>query len=254
VGDLAETLALVLPDAVGDEDDAPRPGLAETVATTIHSLRDADEPRKREVVTATWRRLEPRERIVWHKLITGGLRVGVSRTLVARALAEVAGIEPAVMTHRLMGAAGSTLDADGFARLLAAQTAADDRRPYPFFLASALDQTEPAAVATAEAESAVTAEALQRAELQAASPAQPLPSDEDAAHAELAQDDPPAQLPIVPQYGEHHEAFIIVCDNAIDEAWLRAKLGLDELHRSYKDVKALRPNVLTVQQFRERLS
>jgi len=112
---------------------------------------------------------------------------------------------------------------------------------------------EPAAVATAEAESAVTAEALQRAELQAANPAQPLPSDEDAAHAELAQDDRPAQLPIVPQYGEHHEAFIIVCDNAIDEAWLRAKLGLDELHRSYKDVKALRPNVLTVQQFRERL-
>jgi DNA ligase 1 len=149
VGDLAETLALLLPDAGGTDDEGPRPGLAETVATTIHALRDAEEPRKREVVVATWRRLAPRERIVWHKLLTGGLRVGVSRTLVARALAEVAGVEPAVMTHRLMGVAGGPLDADGFARLLAPETAADDRRPYPFFLASAVDQPDPAAVAAA---------------------------------------------------------------------------------------------------------
>jgi DNA ligase-1 len=147
VGDLAETLALLLPDAAPDAPPAPRPGLAEMVATTIHAIRDAVEARKREVVTATWQRLAPRERIVWHKLLTGGLRVGVSRTLVARALAEVAGVEPAVMTHRLMGVAGDTLDADGFIRLLARETAADDRRPYPFFLASAVDQADPAAVA-----------------------------------------------------------------------------------------------------------
>ena len=146
VGDLAETLALLLPDTGGD-DDAARPGLAETVATTITALKDAAESRKREVVTATWRRLAPRERIVWHKLLTGGLRVGVSRTLVARALAEVAGVEPAVMTHRLMGLAGGGLDAPGFARLVAPETAADDRRPYPFFLASAVDRPDPAAVA-----------------------------------------------------------------------------------------------------------
>jgi DNA ligase-1 len=149
VGDLAETLALLLPDAAGGDDESPRPGLAETVATTIHAIRDADEPRKREVVTTTWRRLVPRERIVWHKLLTGGLRVGVSRTLVARALAEVAGVESAVMTHRLMGVAGGPLDAAGFARLLAPETAADDRRPYPFFLASAVDQPDPTAVAAA---------------------------------------------------------------------------------------------------------
>ena len=146
VGDLAETLALLLPDAAS-ADAAPRAGLAETIATTIHAIRDAEEARKREVVTATWRRLAPRERIVWHKLLTGGLRVGVSRTLVARALAELAGVEPAVMTHRLMGVAGGPLDADGFARLLAPETAADDRRPYPFFLAAAVDQPDPAAVA-----------------------------------------------------------------------------------------------------------
>jgi DNA ligase 1 len=150
VGDLAETLALLLPDPAGPLPAAgTRAGLAATVAETIHALRDADEARKRDVVTATWRQLAPRERIVWHKLLTGGLRVGVSRTLVARALAQVAGVEPAVMTHRLMAAADGSLDASGFAQLLAAETAADDKRPYPFFLASALDESTPDAVAAA---------------------------------------------------------------------------------------------------------
>jgi DNA ligase 1 len=139
VGDLAETLALVLPEPEIATDEPNDRGLAEIMRTTIHDLRDADEARTREVVTAVWRRLAPRERIVWHKLLTGGLRVGVSRTLVARALAEVAGIDQAEMAHRLMG--GPPADADAFARLLAPEAAADSRRPYPFFLASALDRT-----------------------------------------------------------------------------------------------------------------
>ena len=152
VGDLAETLALLLPDADDTATDVPAAandadkGLAAVYRETVLGLRDAAEDRTREVVEAVWKRLAPRERIVWHKLLTGGLRVGVSRTLVARALAEVAGVDPAVMAHRLMGDA--VTDAAGFARLLAPEaTADDDRRPYPFFLASALDRTEPEQVA-----------------------------------------------------------------------------------------------------------
>jgi len=137
VGDLAETLALILPDddAGGPPADIP---LAEVMQTTIHGLRHEPEERKREVVAGVWRRLAPRERIVWHKLLTGGCRVGVSRTLVARALAELADVDPAVMAHRLMGGAD---DGAAFARLLAREPAeADSRRPYPFFLASPLDR------------------------------------------------------------------------------------------------------------------
>jgi DNA ligase-1 len=152
VGDLAETLALVLPAPAPA--DAPEPtspltpdaGLAEIMRTTIHGLRSADEAHKKDVVLAVWRRLAPRERIVWHKLLTGGCRVGVSRTLVARALAELAGVEPAVMAHRLMG--DPVADGAAFARLLAAEPGpADARRPYPFFLASALDRMPPPHVA-----------------------------------------------------------------------------------------------------------
>jgi DNA ligase-1 len=68
--------------------------------------------------------------------------VGVSRTLVARALAELAGVDPAVMAHRLMGE--TVPDGAAFSSLLAAAPGpVDDRRPYPFFLASALDQAAP---------------------------------------------------------------------------------------------------------------
>ena len=144
VGDLAETLALILPEPAAAA--LPDLGLAEMMQTTIHDLRGADDARKREVVTAVWGRLAPRERIVWHKLLTGGLRVGVSRTLVARALADLAGVDQAEMAHRLMG--DPPADAAAFGRLLAPEaTAADSRRPYPFFLASALDRTAIEAVA-----------------------------------------------------------------------------------------------------------
>jgi DNA ligase-1 len=139
VGDLAETLALVLPHPGPDAaTEGVGMGLAECMQTTIVDLRAADDERKRTTVEHVWQRLAPRERIVWHKLLTGGCRVGVSRTLVARALAEVAGVDPAVMAHRLMGQRRA--DADSYRSLMTSEpTAADARRPYPFFLASAVE-------------------------------------------------------------------------------------------------------------------
>ena len=138
VGDLAETLALVLPPPEAGSDDTSGIGLADWIRTTIEPLRVADEPGKRRIVHDAWRRLAADERIVWHKLLTGGCRVGVSRTLVAKALAEVAGLDPAVMTHRLMG--GGIESADDYRRLFDSEpSAADDRKPYPFFLAAPLD-------------------------------------------------------------------------------------------------------------------
>ncbi len=137
VGDLAETLALVLPHGASAAAVDDR-GLARWIRDTIEPLRDADDARKKELVHDAWRRLGPDERIVWHKLLTGGCRVGVSRTLVARALAEVAGIDAAVMTHRLMGGVETAAE---YRRLFSAEpTAADSQRPYPFFLATAIDE------------------------------------------------------------------------------------------------------------------
>jgi len=137
VGDLAETLALVLPRG-GAVSAADGCGLAAWIRETIEPLREADDDRKKELVHDAWRRLGPDERIVWHKLLTGGCRVGVSRTLVAKALAEVAGIDAAVMTHRLMGGVET---AEDYRRLFSPETTeSGSQRPYPFFLASALDE------------------------------------------------------------------------------------------------------------------
>ena len=135
VGDLAETLALVLPE--GDGTAEPE-GLAATIARTIEPLAAAGEDEKRQIIHDTWRRLRRDERVVWHKLITGGFRVGVARTLVARALAELAGVDAATMAHRLMGLSAITPEA--YQALLDADaTVNDPTRPYPFFLASPLE-------------------------------------------------------------------------------------------------------------------
>ena len=60
------------------------------------------------------------------------------------------------------------------------------------------------------------------------------------------------KMAIVPQYLETYEAFIIVCQNQIDEVFMREALGLEELQKSYIDKKVRRANILTVEQFKEK--
>lgn len=70
---------------------------------------------------------------------------------------------------------------------------------------------------------------------------------------EMRDPAPTAALPIVPMYAESHSAFVILCDNTIDEAWLRNLLRLDAPQRSYKDVKPMRPDITTVSALRAAL-
>lgn len=76
--------------------------------------------------------------------------------------------------------------------------------------------------------------------------------DADAAfREEMGDTKATGQAPIVPQYAEHHQAFVIVCDNSVDEAWMRQRLGLAAPQQSYSDSKIRQANVITVQQLRE---
>jgi DNA ligase-1 len=134
VGDLAETITLILPDT-GASSELP---LSHWVEQRLLPLRGEDDDVQREVMVDSWRELDRRERFVWNKLITGSFRVGASQRLVTRALAEVSGVEEGVIAHRLMGAWEPT--ADFFQRLIAPDTRdADVSRPYPFFLAHPLE-------------------------------------------------------------------------------------------------------------------
>jgi len=138
VGDLAETIALLLPD-VPDAAAAPDRSLAWWVEERLLALRNLDPAGQRDALVAAWRALRDRERYVWNKLITGSFRVGTSQRLVVRALAAVSGLSEEVIAHRLMGAWEPT--PDFYERLLAADTRdADWSRPYPFYLAYPLEQ------------------------------------------------------------------------------------------------------------------
>ena len=135
VGDLAETITLLLPDT-GASSDRP---LSWWVEERLLPLRGRGEAAQRAEMLAAWRELGRRERFVWNKLITGSFRVGASARLVVRALAEVSGVDEATLSHRLMGAWDPS--AEFFERLVASDTRdADVSRPYPFYLAYPLEQ------------------------------------------------------------------------------------------------------------------
>ncbi len=131
VGDLAETIALILPPPAATEE---RP-LTYWINYLIDLTGQPVEAR-RAAIMAAWDALEGAERFLFNKLVTGGFRMGVSRGLMTRAVAQAAGLPEAEVAHRLMGdwAPART----SWAQLLAGE-AGGDARPYPFALAPALE-------------------------------------------------------------------------------------------------------------------
>jgi len=140
VGDLAETIAHVLP--------APRAasdvGLAEWVEQRLLPLRAQPPEQQAERITAYWDELDAAERFLLIKLIGGGFRVGVSKLLVQRGLAACSGLDAKLIAQRMMGYADAKRapDATRYEQLIAPAditAPADSGQPYPFFLAHAVD-------------------------------------------------------------------------------------------------------------------
>jgi DNA ligase-1 len=143
VGDLAETIALLLPDPV----DTQEFSLAEWLSVHLLPLRGLPEEELRVRLLAQWRTIAAADRLVYFKLITGSLRVGISRLQVTQALATVSGVDPKRMAQRLMGytQTGSQPDAAAFLALLRPEDDSEQGvqlagHPYPFFLAHPFNQ------------------------------------------------------------------------------------------------------------------
>ena len=133
VGDLAETIALVLPEP----DTSSERSLTEWIGV-VEALAKYDDEGKREAVTDAWRELGTTERYLFNKLITGNFRVGVSQKLMTRALSQATGVEENNLAHRLMG--NWTPHTTTFEELIHSESATDDiSRPYPFYLAYQLE-------------------------------------------------------------------------------------------------------------------
>ncbi|MEW6098310.1 MAG: ATP-dependent DNA ligase [Pseudomonadota bacterium] len=144
VGDFAETVAHVLPPPAATS----TLGLAAWVTERLLPLRGMPPEEQKRRVRAWWDELDDAGRFLLIKLIGGGFRVGVSRILVTRALAEHAGLDPKCVAQRMMGfttlvAKGDALpDEARFLALVAPQEAGaalQAGHPYPFFLAHQVD-------------------------------------------------------------------------------------------------------------------
>ncbi len=133
VGDLAETIALILPPPTRTSDHP----LTHWI-TVLKEIAARPEPERKPLVLAAWEQLTPTERFLFNKLMTGGFRIGVSQKLMTRALAEATGKEASELAHRLMG--NWTPDTVSFHDLILGDDLGGDlSRPYPFYLAHAIE-------------------------------------------------------------------------------------------------------------------
>jgi DNA ligase-1 len=138
VGDLAETIAHVLPPPARESDE----GLAVWVEQRLLTWRGLAPAEQALRLREAWDELDADGRFLLIKLIGGGFRVGVSKLLVQRALAEHTGLDAKLIAQRLMGwtDAKASVSGERYAQLTAADTGAalEAGQPYPFFLAHAL--------------------------------------------------------------------------------------------------------------------
>jgi len=135
VGDLAETLALLLPDPV------QLPQTAHDLShylETLLLLEQQDETARRQFVTDCWRVMNRDQRFVLNKLITGSFRIGVSQKTIVNALARTTNLPASTIAHRISGNWDPVTTAFGDLLGVSAITA-DFSKPYPFYLAYALE-------------------------------------------------------------------------------------------------------------------
>lgn len=143
VGDLAESIALILPPSKSSTDQALYLYIEELI-----DLRKKTEEEKKEYICAVWQQLDRDEKWAFNKIITGGFRIGVSRNLIIQALAQATHKPQGVIAHRLMGAWHP--EKSRWDDLLGDDEEEDLSRPYPFYLAYSLPSGEEADLSPAE--------------------------------------------------------------------------------------------------------
>ncbi|WP_299671155.1 ATP-dependent DNA ligase [uncultured Polaribacter sp.] len=134
VGDLGETLALLLPN--------PEHTIEKPLHIWIDELSDLkpkSDEEKKEYVLESWNGLEAQERLIFNKLIGGSFRIGVSKKTLVNALAKLSGIDANQLMHSIIG--NWTPNTISFDDLLNGEHINyDNSKPYPFCLAYSLEK------------------------------------------------------------------------------------------------------------------
>ncbi|HEV7781818.1 MAG TPA: ATP-dependent DNA ligase [Chitinophagaceae bacterium] len=135
VGDLAESIALMLPEP--EEESQDNHSLSWFISKLI-DIEKKEEEQKREFVTSSWRQMNKDERFVFNKLLTGNFRIGVSQKMIVNALAKTVELEPGIIAHRISGNWDPAIIS--FDELMNKEgITTDHSKPYPFYLAYALN-------------------------------------------------------------------------------------------------------------------
>lgn len=134
VGDLGETLSLILPAPENIIDKSLNQWMSELL-----DLKDKTDEEKKLYVLESWNGLDYTERFIFNKLIGGSFRIGVSKKLLINALAKYSGIETSQLMHSIMGK--WTVDDVDFEELIQGTNInPDNSKPYPFCLAYPLEK------------------------------------------------------------------------------------------------------------------
>ena len=134
VGDLGETLSLILPPPENDIQKS----LSQWMTELIH-LKDQTEEEKKRYVTESWNGLDYTERFIFNKLIGGSFRIGVSKKLLITALSKYSDIDSSQLMHSIMGK--WNVEEMNFDDLITGTNInPDNSKPYPFCLAYPLEK------------------------------------------------------------------------------------------------------------------
>ncbi|CAN5574020.1 ATP-dependent DNA ligase [soil metagenome] len=138
VGDLGETIALLLPEPEAQNEIGNEHTLSYYLQTFIRIEKEPEQVKK-DFITSSWQQMDRNEKFVFNKLITGGFRIGVSQTMMVNALAKTVKVSSSIIAHRISGNWDPATTS--FDDLLSETVAATDfSKPYPFYLAYAVDE------------------------------------------------------------------------------------------------------------------
>ncbi len=136
VGDLAETISLLLPQSNDQNSNNNQP--LHYYIEVFAQIGKQEESIKKQFILDSWKGMKRQEVFVFNKLITGAFRIGVSQKMMVNALAKFTNLEASVIAHRISGIWDpvTTIFADLFNDH---PSNVDYSKPYPFYLAYALD-------------------------------------------------------------------------------------------------------------------
>ena len=134
VGDLGETIALLLPKPKNSIDKPLHEWMTELI-----ELKSKSDDEKYNYVINAWNGLETQERLIFNKLIGGSFRIGVSKKTLVNALAKFSGVDANRLMHSIIG--NWNVDSITFNELISGEHINyDNSKPYPFCLAYALEK------------------------------------------------------------------------------------------------------------------